>query len=99
NNEPWSPLHTSKKNNEDHSSERKEKYAQEIFDRADIVRDGVAVSLLDLPMPAGLQRLYGQGHLHLITFSCYRRLPLLKSARAMEQLVELREKRTRTDSD
>ncbi|MGB2633536.1 MAG: hypothetical protein WAM58_06340, partial [Candidatus Acidiferrum sp.] len=42
NNEPWSPLHTSKKNNEDHSSERKEKYAQEIFDRADIVRDGFA---------------------------------------------------------
>jgi putative transposase len=31
-------------------------------------------------MPAGLQRIYGVGHLHFITFSCYRRLPLLKTA-------------------
>jgi putative transposase len=38
-------------------------------------------------MPAGLQRLYGQGHLHFITFSCYRRLPLLKSARARDLFV------------
>ncbi len=35
---------------------------------------GVAVSLLRFPMPAGLQRYYGRGHLHFITFSCYRRL-------------------------
>jgi len=33
-------------------------------------------------MPAGLKRYYGKGHLHFITFSCYRRLPLLKTVRA-----------------
>jgi len=35
-------------------------------------------------MPAGLRRYYGKGHLHFLTFSCYRRLPLLKSARARD---------------
>ena len=30
-------------------------------------------------MPRRLKRLYGFGHLHFITFSCYRRLPLLSS--------------------
>ena len=47
-------------------------------------------------MPVGLQRLYGQGHLHFITFSCYRRLPLLKSAQARDvfvcELARLRER-------
>ena len=38
-------------------------------------------------MPKGLKRIYGQGHLHFITFSCYRRLPLLKSARARNIFV------------
>jgi len=33
-------------------------------------------------MPKGLKRYYGQKHLHFITCSCYRRLPLLQSARA-----------------
>jgi hypothetical protein len=28
-------------------------------------------------MPKGLKRHYGQGQLHLVTFSCYRRRPLL----------------------
>ena len=28
-------------------------------------------------MPKGLKRYYGRGHLHFLTFSCYRRLPLL----------------------
>jgi len=28
-------------------------------------------------MPAGLKRYYGKGDLHFITFSCYRRLPLV----------------------
>jgi putative transposase len=46
-------------------------------------------------MPAGLRRYYGKGHLHFITFSCYRRLPLLKSARARDifvrELAKLRE--------
>jgi hypothetical protein len=31
-------------------------------------------------VPKGLKRIYGQGYLHFITFSCYRRLPLLRSA-------------------
>jgi putative transposase len=39
-------------------------------------------------MPAGLKRHYGKGHLHFITFSCYRRLPLLKSARARDIFVQ-----------
>lgn len=39
-------------------------------------------------MPTGLRRYYGQGHLHFVTFSCYRRLPLLKSARARDLFVK-----------
>lgn len=39
-------------------------------------------------MPVGLKRYYGQGHLHFITFSCYRRLPLLKAARARDVFVK-----------
>ncbi len=39
-------------------------------------------------MPAGLRRYYGKGHLHFITFSCYRRLPLLKTARARDVFVK-----------
>ena len=38
-------------------------------------------------MPSGLQRHYGQGHLHFITFSCYRRLPFLKTERARDAFV------------
>ncbi len=38
-------------------------------------------------MPTGLRRYYGQGHLHCIAVSCYRRLPLLKSARARDVFV------------
>jgi putative transposase len=33
-------------------------------------------------MPKNLKRYYGRGDLHFLTFSCYRRLPLLGSARA-----------------
>ena len=40
-------------------------------------------------MPKGLERRYGQGHLHFITFSCYHRLPLLKSIRARNFLIQL----------
>ena len=32
-------------------------------------------------MPKNLKRYYGAGDLHFVTFSCYRRLPLLASAR------------------
>jgi putative transposase len=39
-------------------------------------------------MPKGLERRYGQNHLHFITFTCYRRLPLLKSIHARNLFVE-----------
>ena len=39
-------------------------------------------------MPAGLKRYSGRGHLHFITFSCYRRLPLLKTVRARDIFVK-----------
>jgi len=38
-------------------------------------------------MPSGLKRLYGKGRLHFLTFSCYHRLALLKSARARSVFV------------
>jgi len=39
-------------------------------------------------MPAGLKRYYGNDDLHFITFSCYRRLPLLSTAAARDLLVQ-----------
>lgn len=39
-------------------------------------------------MPKGLKRYYGRGDLHFLTFSCYRRLPLLGTARARNLFVE-----------
>jgi hypothetical protein len=36
-----------------------------------------------------LERPYGLGHLHFITFSCYRRLPLLGSAQARNVFVQI----------
>ncbi len=36
-------------------------------------------------MPKGLKRYYGDGHLHFLTFSCHRRLPLLNTLRAHEK--------------
>jgi len=36
-----------------------------------------------------LIRLYGCGHLHFITFSCYRRLPLLRSARSRNIFIKI----------
>ena len=38
-------------------------------------------------MPKGLKRYYGLGHLHFLTFSCYRRLPLLRTAKAHNVFV------------
>ncbi len=38
-------------------------------------------------MPKGLKRYYGLGHLHFLTFSCYRRLPLLKTKKARNLFV------------
>ena len=39
-------------------------------------------------MPSRLKRIFGLGHLHFITFSCYRRLPLLKTVRARDIFVK-----------
>ncbi len=36
-----------------------------------------------------LKRRYGQGDLHFITFSCYRRRPLLSTARARDRFVKI----------
>lgn len=38
-------------------------------------------------MPTGLKRFYGKGDLHFLTFSCYRRRPLLKTVRARDVFV------------
>jgi len=35
-------------------------------------------------MPEELKRYYGRGHLHFLTFSCYRRLPLLATVHARQ---------------
>src|SRR5271154_5230791 len=39
-------------------------------------------------MPTGLKRYYGHGDLHFITFSCYRRLPLLGSVHARNTFAD-----------
>ena len=38
-------------------------------------------------MPAGLKRYYDRGDLHFVTFSCYRRLPFLKTSGARNLFV------------
>ena len=38
-------------------------------------------------MPIGLKRHFGRGDLHFLTFSCYRRLPLLGTSRARNVFV------------
>ena len=40
-------------------------------------------------MPKGLRRRYGQRHLHFITCSCYRRLPLFASVRSKNLFVKI----------
>src|SRR5271157_4879334 len=42
-------------------------------------------------MPRGLHRYYGGDHLHFITCSCYRRMPLLRSARGRDRLLSVLE--------
>lgn len=39
-------------------------------------------------MPKNLKRYYGRGDLHFLTFSCYRRLPLLRTVRARNLFVQ-----------
>jgi hypothetical protein len=36
-----------------------------------------------------LVRIYGRAHLHFITFSCYRRLPFLRTPRARNLFVQI----------
>jgi len=48
---------------------------------------GLAFPRWGFAMPVGLKRIYGQRHLHFITFSCYRRLPLLKTVGARDLFV------------
>jgi putative transposase len=43
-------------------------------------------------MPKGLRRYFGRGDLHFVTFGCYRRLPLLQSARTRDVFVRELEK-------
>jgi putative transposase len=42
-------------------------------------------------VPSGLHRTYGAHHLHFITCSCYRRSPLLGSARARDRFLAILE--------
>ena len=42
-------------------------------------------------MPAGLKRFYGADHLHYITCSCYRRRPLLGTARQRDVFLRMLE--------
>jgi len=42
-------------------------------------------------MPHGLHRTYGAHHLHFITCSCYRRLPLLRTARSRDLFLAILE--------
>ena len=42
-------------------------------------------------MPSGLHRTYGAHHLHFITGSCYRRLPLLNSAKSRDRFLSILE--------
>ncbi len=43
-------------------------------------------------MPKKLKRYYGRGDLHFLTFSCYRRLPLLGTSRSRTVFVKALEK-------
>ncbi len=45
------------------------------------------VGFLNHSMPKGLKRYYGRGHLHFLTFSCHRRLPLLGTVQARDRFV------------
>jgi putative transposase len=40
-------------------------------------------------MASKLIRIYGRGHLHFITFSCYRRVPFLRSVRSRNVFVQI----------
>src|SRR5437588_9582577 len=44
---------------------------------------------MGLVMPSGLHRTYGAHHLHFITCSCYRRSPLLSTARHRSRFLSI----------
>ncbi len=46
-------------------------------------------------VPIGLHRTYGAHHLHFITCSCYRRLPLLGTARSRDRFLAILEQTRR----
>lgn len=48
-----------------------------------------AADTMRLAMPSGLHRSYGAHHLHFITCSCYRRLPLLRRARSRDRFLSI----------
>ena len=52
------------------------------------VRRGWVLALLS-SMANKLIRIYGRGHLHFITFSCYRRVPFFRSVRARNVFVRI----------
>src|SRR5512146_576758 len=53
-------------------------------------RSQIAVRII-LAMNRHLKRYYGYGHLHFITFSCYRRQPLLAQASVRDQFLKILE--------
>jgi putative transposase len=55
-----------------------------------VCKGGVfGVDSFGVAMPKGLHRYYGRGDLHFVTFSCYRRLPLLGTTRARNLFVKV----------
>src|SRR5579863_1538957 len=50
-----------------------------------------AACTMGFDMPIGLHRSYGAHHLHFITCSCYRRLPLLGTARSRDRFLAILE--------
>ena len=52
---------------------------------------GDAACTIWFVMPRGLHRSYGAHHLHFITCSCYRRLPLFRTARSRDAFLAILE--------
>ena len=59
--------------------------------RCSQITDFFAALAYPPPMPSGLERCYGRGHLHFITASCYRREPLLGATRRRDLFVKVLE--------
>ena len=50
-----------------------------------------AAATIKFVMTGGLHRYYGSNQLHFITCSCYRRMPLLRSARSRNRILSVLE--------